>query len=139
MKNRSTASAAPTLLAAVAMTACATRPSDFGGRWQDANPYAEATQAIPLHRPYVFAPTPMDGTLRTMLQRWTSDAGMRLQYDLAADYTLFAGVARIRSADLREAASMLEQAYAAQHIAMLVEGDRLLVRPLAAPDQSHQP
>lgn len=121
------------LLAALALAACATRPPDFGGRWQDANRYADAPQAIALRRARVFAPSPMDGTLRTMLRRWASDAGLALQYDLPSDYTLFAGVARISSPDLREAATLLAEAYAAQGIAVVVESDRLLVRPAAAP------
>lgn len=124
------------LLATLVLAACATRPPDFGGRWQDANRYADATQAIPLHQAYAFAPSPMDGTLRTMLQRWARDAGLALEYDLASDYTLFAGVAHVRSTDLREAAQQLEQAYAAQAIAVRLDGDRLRVGPAAAPAPS---
>lgn len=134
MKNASAANAAwiPPLLAAL-LAACATRPPDFGGKWQEANRYADSTRAIPLRPAHVFAPSPMDGTLRAMLQRWSREAGLTLQYGLEQDYTLFAGVASIRSTDLRQAAAMLGEAYAAQRIEVVVEGGRLLVRPAPVP------
>ena len=110
---------------------CATHAPDFGGRWQEANHYARTPQEIPLRQPYVYAASPMDGTLRSMLARWTRDAGLHLQYEHGSDYTLFAGVAGIRTPDLRQASAQLSQAYAAQGIAIVVEGDRVVVRPAA--------
>ncbi|HZV24229.1 MAG TPA: hypothetical protein VFF93_10720 [Luteimonas sp.] len=112
--------------------ACATHAPDFGGRWRDANRYADAPREIPLQQPYVYAPSPADGTLRNMLQRWTHDAGLRLQYEHGSDYTLFAGVAGIRTADLRQAAQQLNAAYAAQGVAVTFDGGQVLVRPVAA-------
>ena len=111
---------------------CATHAPDFGGRWQEVNRYAQATQAIPLRQPYVYAPSPMDGTLRAMLARWSRDAGLHLQYEHDSDYTLFAGIADIRTPDLQQAAAQLSQAYAAQGIAVTVEGGRVVVRPAAS-------
>lgn len=110
--------------------ACATHAPDFGGRWREANVYADAPQEIPLQQAYVYAPSPMDGTLRNMLQRWTHDAGLRLQYEHRSDYTLHAAVARIRTPDLRQAASMINEAYAAQRISMTVADGAVIVRPI---------
>jgi hypothetical protein len=115
---------------ALLLAACATRAPDFGGRWREANPYAEAPREIPLQQAYVFAPSPMDGTLRNMLQRWTHDAGLRLQYEHRSDYTLHAAVARIRTPDLQQAASMINAAYAAQRVSMTVEDGVVVVRPI---------
>lgn len=112
------------------LSACATHAPDFSGRWREANAYAEAPQEIPLQRAYAYTPSPMDGTLRNMLQRWTHDAGLRLQYDLRSDYTLHAAVARIRTPDLQQAASMVNAAYAAQRISMTVVDGVVVVRPI---------
>jgi type IV pilus biogenesis protein CpaD/CtpE len=112
------------------LAACATRAPDFGGRWREANAYAETTQEIPLQQAYVYAPSPMDGTLRNMLQRWAHDAGLRLQYEHHSDYTLHAAVARIRTPDLQQATALLNQAYAAQRISVTVVDGSLAVRPV---------
>lgn len=120
------------LSAALLLSACATRAPDFGGRWRDANRYAETTRAIPLQQAHVYAPSPADGTLRNMLQRWARDAGFRLRYEHASDYTLFAGVAGIRTSDLRQAAEQLDAVYAAQGIDIMAADNELVVRPVAA-------
>ena len=112
------------------LAACAAHAPDFRGRWREANAYAEAPQEIPLQQAYVYAPSPMDGTLRNMLQRWTHDAGLRLQYEHRSDYTLHAAVARIRTPDLQQAASMINEAYAAQRISMTVADGVVAVRPI---------
>ena len=55
---------------AILQAGCATRAApDFKGRWKSVNRYAETTEAIPLHRSYLFRPSPMDGTLKNMLTR----------------------------------------------------------------------
>ena len=111
------------------LAACAAHAPDFGGRWREANAYADAPQEIPLQQAYVYTPSPMDGTLRNMLQRWTHDAGLRLQYEHRSDYTLYAAVARIRTPDLQQAASMVTQAYAPQRISVTVADGAVVVRP----------
>jgi hypothetical protein len=118
--------------AAMLLAACATHAPDFRGRWREANAYADATQEIPLRQPYVYAPSPMDGTLRNLLQRWTHDAGLRLQYEHRSDYTLHAAVARIGTPDLQQAVSMLNEAYVAQRISITVVDGSVIVRPLEA-------
>lgn len=118
------------VLAAALLAACASRAPDFGGRWRHANAYAETPQEIPLQQAYLYAPSPTDGTLRNLLQRWTRDAGLRLHYEHPSDYTLHAGVADIRTPDLGQAAAMLTRAYARQGLAVMVDGEGVSVRPV---------
>ena len=76
-----------------ALGGCATQAApEFGGRWRVANRFAATTQEIPLHRTYVFFASPLDETLRTMLQRWAADSQMVLSYEAGVDYTLHAPV-----------------------------------------------
>lgn len=115
------------------LASCATRPApDFGGRWKPVNRYAEEPQAIPLHQAYLFYPSPMDGTLKSMLTRWARDSKMTLSYLHASDFTLHSAVSEIRTSDLHQAAAQLSQAFATQGVAIEVEGNRIVVRDAAA-------
>ncbi len=117
------------VLSMAAMTACATRPApDFGGRWKPVNRYAQEPQEIPLQQAYAFYPSPMDGTLKNMLERWSRDSKMSLSYLHASDFTLHAGVADIRTSDLQQAAAQLSSAYAMQGVSVAVEGNQIVVR-----------
>lgn len=121
---------APVLLA---LAGCATQPApEYGGRWKPVNRFAEAPQEIPLHPAYEFYASPLDGTLKTMLERWARDSKMTLAYEASMDYTLYAPVADVRTRDLHDAASRLSTVYAAQGLAVTVEGNRILVRPAAS-------
>ncbi|QNP40881.1 hypothetical protein [Lysobacter solisilvae (ex Woo and Kim 2020)] len=114
------------------LAACATRPApEFGGRWKPVNHYAEEPQEIPLQQAYAFYPSPMDGTLKSMLTRWARDSKMALSYLHPSDFTLHAGVADIRTSDLQQAAAQLSTAYAAQGVAVAVEGNQIVVRNAA--------
>ena len=117
-------------LALVALaTGCATRPApDFGGRWKPVNRFSEETQAIPLQDTYVFYASPMDRTLKSMLERWAKDNDMTLTYRHPMDYTLYSGVAEIRTPSLQEAVSQLNTAYAAQQVTIAVSGSEIVVR-----------
>ena len=117
-------------LALVALaTGCATRPApDFGGRWKPVNRFSEETQAIPLQDTYVFYASPMDRTLKAMLERWAKDNDMTLTYRHPMDYTLYSGVAEIRTPSLQEAVSQLNTAYAAQQVTIGVSGSEIVVR-----------
>lgn len=117
------------LLATMLLAACASRAPEFGGRWRDANAYAQTPQEITLQQAYVYAASPTDGTLRNLLQRWTRDAGLRLRYGHRSDYTLHTAVARIRTPDLRQAVALLSHAYAAQGVAVTVDDDGVSVGP----------
>lgn len=142
MKN-----AVPTLflpLVALALAGCATQPApEFKGRWRAVNRFAESPQEIPLYQSYVFYASPLDATLKNMLARWAADSKMQLAYELSMDYTLYAPVADIRTADLQVAASRLSTIYAGQGVAVAVEGDRIVVRQAqdgtSVSDRSVQP
>ncbi|MBB3179382.1 XVIPCD domain-containing protein [Variovorax sp. Sphag1AA] len=69
------------LSAVIALTACGTPPpSDFSGDWRPVNRYQQATAEIPLSPAYLFHATPIDGTLKTMLERWARDTDLELAY-----------------------------------------------------------
>jgi hypothetical protein len=115
-----------------AIAGCATRPApEYGGRWKEVNHYAEVPQELPLYQAYQFYPSPMDGTLKTMLERWARDSKMTLSYMHASDFTLHAAVAQIRTNDLAEAASQLSIAYAPQGVSVTTEGNQIVVRSAA--------
>lgn len=128
------ARAAGLLVILLAATAgCATKPApEYGGRWKPVNRYAETPQEIPLHQTYLFQPAPMDGTLKTMLERWARDSRMALSYQHTSDFTLHAGVAPIRTNDLQEAVSQLSAAYGAQGIVVAAEGGQIVVRGVSS-------
>lgn len=125
--------AAVSLAILLMVVGCASRPApDFWGRWRPVNRYAEQPQAIPLQQQYLFYASPLDGTLKAMLTRWSKDARMTLSYQHPSDFTLHAAVAGIRTPDVSDAALRLSQAYAAQQVAIAVEGNRIVVRPTSA-------
>lgn len=138
------------LLPVILLAGCGTQPAkDFGGRWKPVNRFQSSTTEIPLNRPYTYYASPMDETLRNMLTRWSHDTGMTLDYHLASDYTLFAPVTKVRTADLRQAASELSTIYAAQGVSIAVDGGTLRVArpgalgsdtsPVAAPPHAAHP
>jgi hypothetical protein len=117
------------ILLAVALTGCATRPApDFGGRWKPVNRYAEVPDEIPLHKSYVFYPSPMDGTLKNMLTRWAKDSNLKLDYQHYSDFTLHQGVAQINTTSLPDAVAQLNTAYAGHGVVIAREGDQIVVR-----------
>jgi hypothetical protein len=118
---------------AIATAGCATRSApDLHGRWHAVNRYAAQTQEIPLHKAYLFQPSPIDGTLKAMLVRWARDAKLTLSYEHPSDFTLYTPVARIRTDDLQQAVSMLTAAYAGQRVQVTAEQGRIVVRPVNA-------
>lgn len=111
------------LLAATALAGCASSAApDFGGRWQPVNRFASAPQEIPLHAAYRYRATPLDRTLKTLLERWAADSGLQLDYRLASDFTLHLAVAGIDSTDLQQALAELGSAYAGQGVALAMAG-----------------
>ncbi|MGV8958875.1 MAG: TcpQ domain-containing protein [Stenotrophomonas sp.] len=138
------------IAAVVTMTlvGCATTPApDFGGRWKPVNRFASATMEIPLYTNYVYQATPMDGTLKSMLERWAKDAGMTLDYRLSSDYTLYGAVSRISTTNPQEAMTDVSAAYAMQGVSVSIVDNRIVVQAassvaaptasaVGAPDQS---
>jgi hypothetical protein len=123
------------LVSALAMllSACGTPPAkDFGGSWKPVNRYDDKTVEIPLAVPYTYYAAPMDGTLKTMLTRWTNDTGMKLAYKLRSDFTLPKSTSAIHTSEARDAASQLSAIYAPQGVAVTVEGPELVVEEISA-------
>jgi hypothetical protein len=82
------------------LSACGTPPaSDFGGDWTPVNRFPDATSSIPLRPNHAFRATPIDGTLKNLLERWASESGRALSYRLESDFTLHSPVAGIDAAE----------------------------------------
>lgn len=110
------------------LMACATPDAPgISGRWRPVNRFVETPQAIPLQQAYVFQASPVDGTLKTMLDRWAKDSRMALAYLHPNDYTLHAPVARIRTSSLEEAAAALSSAYRAHGVKVTIDRPRIVV------------
>jgi type IV pilus biogenesis protein CpaD/CtpE len=110
------------------LAGCGTPPAkDFGGSWKPVNHYQDHTTAIPLAQAYTFYASPMDGTLKTMLTRWSKDSGMVLSYQLTSDYTLYKPVAQIQTHDIRAAAADLNSIYAAEGVFITINDKQILV------------
>lgn len=127
------------LLLLTLLAGCATRPApDIRGRWHPVNYFADAPQELPLLPAYAYYAAPSDRTLKSLLERWAKDAGMRLDYQHPSDFTLHAPVMQLRSGDVRDATSRLTTMYAAHQVAVSVEDGRIVVRhaaPAGAPSQ----
>ena len=127
------------LFLTLALVGCGTPAAkDFGGSWKPVNRFQEQTTEIPLAQAYTFYASPMDGTLKTMLTRWSKDTGMTLSYQLMSDYTLYKPVAQIRTRDVRSAAAELNSIYAAESILVTINDKQILVTVanLSKPDAS---
>jgi hypothetical protein len=116
------------LLLVLGLFICATRPApDFGGRWKGVNRYAASTEEIPLSSAYLFHASPMDGTLKAMLTRWSKDSKMTLSYLHPSDFTLYEPVAKIRTNDLQQAVAQLTAAYAGQKVLITASKNQIVV------------
>lgn len=122
-----------TLSAIALLSACATKPApDFRGRWKPVNRFSESTMEIPLYSSYVYQAVPMDGTLKTMLERWAKDSNMELTYSIQSDYTLYAPVAKINTTSIQQAVAELSVVYAQEGVAVSAAGNRILVQPASS-------
>lgn len=116
-------------LLACVLAACGTTPApNFRGRWQPVNQLDSVPRELPLHQAYVYAPSPMDRTLKNMLTRWARDSRMTLSYLHSSDFTLHQPVASISSQSLQQAISQLNAAYAEQGIVMDADAKQITVR-----------
>ena len=128
----------PLLLASM-IAGCGTPAAkDFGGSWTPVNHFQDQTTEIPLEQAYTFYASPMDGTLKTMLTRWSNDSGMVLSYQIMSDYTLYKPVAQIRTRDVRSAAAELNAIYAAEGVFITINDKQILVSAasMSKPDAS---
>jgi len=122
-----------------ALAGCGTPAAkDFGGSWKPVNRFQDQTTEIPLAQSYTFYASPMDGTLKTMLTRWSKDTGMSLSYQLMSDYTLYKPVAQIRTRDVRSAAAELNSIYATEGVLVTINDKQILVTVanMSKPDAS---
>jgi hypothetical protein len=121
------------IMAAFALAGCGTPAAkDFGGAWRPVNRFQSAPTEIPLLQPYTYFAAPMDGTLKTMLTRWSKDSGMALSYQLHSDFTLYTPVARIHTPNVQEAASQLNSIYASEGVSVTVNERRIAVEQARA-------
>lgn len=93
------------------------------------NRYSDTPQAIALNPAHAFYATPLDRTLKGLLERWARDSHMVLAYENPYDYTLHRPVANLHSDDLHSALASLAALYAAEQLSIGVMGDRIVVRP----------
>lgn len=120
------------MIALLALTGCGTPAAkDFGGRWKPANRFQDAPTEIPLAKTYTYYASPMDGTLKTMLTRWSKDSGMQLSYDLPADYTLYKPVSQIHTTDIQAATAELSSIYGAQGVSVSADNRRIVVQAVS--------
>ena len=119
------------LFSILTLAACATRPAPgISSHWKAVNHYAAVPQEIPLHRTYVFSPSPLDITLKTMLTRWAHDSRMTLSYEHPSDFTLYGAVAQLRTVSLQVAVATLSTLYAKQKVEVTLDGNAIVVRRL---------
>ncbi len=118
----------PFLLLVLSKAGCVTHAPDISGRWRPVNHFSEAPQSIPLYQNYVFYPSPMDRTLKSMLTRWAKDSKRTLSYLHSSDFTLYRDVADIRTTDLGDAVSRLNSAYSAEGVSITSDDRQIVVR-----------
>lgn len=113
---------------AVGLSGCGTTPAkEFGGRWKPVNHFSEVPVEIPLYSDYVFQASPLDRTLKAMLERWTKDVGMKLDFRMNSDFTLHNDVRHIRTTSVSQAAEQLAVAYSANAVIVSISGNSLVV------------
>jgi len=105
---------------------------DFGGSWKPVNRFDDQTTEIPLAVPYTYYAAPMDGTLKTMLTRWSGDTSRKLSYRLRSDFTLPKSASQIHTSEARDAAAQLSAIYAAQGVAVLIDGPQIVVEEVSS-------
>lgn len=129
-----------TLSTVALLSACASSPApDFRGRWKPVNRFSESTMEIPLYSSYVYQAIPMDGTLKTMLERWAKDSNMELAYSIQSDYTLYAPVAKINTTSIQQAVAELSLVYANEGVTVSAAGNRILVQPSSSLSRAAAP
>jgi len=119
---------------ALSLSACGTTSApDFRGDWRSANSAPESPQAIALRPQRMYSVAPVDGTLKSTVERWAGDAGVALRYDAAFDFTLHAAAGEVSDPDLASALRKLANTYAKQGIEITIEDAGIVVRVGDAP------
>lgn len=121
------------LATALMLAACGTHPAkDYGGSWKPVNRFQDTPAEIPLTTAYTYYASPMDGTLKTMLTRWVTDSGMKLDYQLTSDYTLYKPVTQVHTTNVADAARELSAIYAAQGVSVTTTDHAIIVTQASA-------
>lgn len=94
---------------------------DFPKKWQPMNKVAESTKVIALKVQHTYHITPLDTTVKGVLERWGTEAKMPVVYDSARDFTIFKPLLQIKTEKLEEALAQLSHFYEAQNIAFRVQ------------------
>lgn len=103
-------------------TGCTThKVPDFPQNWRPLNELPATTQAIPLNIAHVYRITPLDVTVKGLLNRWGEEAKMPVVYNSAYDFTVFKPLLQIQAEKLEEALAQLSQLYEAQNIVFRVQ------------------
>lgn len=122
-------------LAAIMLTGCvAPKPKDFNGKWVPVNRFSMTANPIPLRQPYTYFASPLDATLKTLLERWARDTGMRVDYRFGDDFTLYTPVSGIHTTDVASALAQLNSIYARQDVSITVNRGAFVIdaRPPSA-------
>ncbi|MGJ7491912.1 hypothetical protein [Variovorax sp. ZT4R33] len=67
-----------------------------------------------------------------MLNRWASDNGLQLSYQIGSDFTLHQPVAKVRTNDIQSAVGELSAIYAPHGIAIAADSKQIVVRAAGA-------
>jgi len=133
MNKKQRTFASVTALWAVMLLGCSSQTAPgFRGHWTPINRFADTPEAIPIRPSYVFYASPVDATLKTLLERWAKDAKKTLSYRHPDDFTLYAPVAHVRTDELREALAVLNSAYAGQRVSIALEKETIVVTQSAS-------
>lgn len=129
-------------VAVMLLAGCGTKPApDFRGKWREVNTLSSEPMPIPLQQMQAFVVSPVDRSLRDVLQRWSRQAALPLDYRATLDFTIHAAATEARGADLYAALAALQFAYAAQGVTLEVIDGRLVatVGPTLAGASSGSP
>ena len=111
----------------VLLVGCGTKPPpDFRGKWREVNTLAVEPMPISLQQAQTFIVSPVDRSLRDVLQRWGRQASLPLDYRATLDFTIHGAATEARGADLYAALAALQSAYAAQGVVLEVIDGRLV-------------
>ena len=109
-------------LGLVLLSACASDGApNFGGSWQPVNRYPSAAATTPT---YVISAR--DASLRSLLQRWSTQDGLQLDDRLNQDYPLPATLTGFRHLSLPQALLALQTLYAREQVMLELQGRQLL-------------
>lgn len=107
---------------------CANAPlSAVSDDWRPLNIYQNSIQPIPLKRVYYFHAMEIDGSLKGLLERWSSDNSIELVYGIESDFTLTTEVSAIKKTELSPAIAMLNDIYAKSGARISVEDGKIVV------------